>query len=155
MLLGCKNTSQNNPTSKDLEQFSSLKSIQDYLSANVGETVFGGKAYCAYDVIDAAAADNPQAVYLWVVCQEYYPDNQTLKQGTGSSFPLALTVQSKNDALQVISHRIPRDGALYAEDMPVIFPERTRAKIHSESTRDHNNRVQALQNEIKQSAGLR
>jgi hypothetical protein len=157
-LLGCQSINKNELSSEDLEQVSSLKSIQDYLSANLGDTGFGGKAYCAYDVIDTEAAEETKEIYLWVVCQEYYSENQTLKQGTGSSFPLALTVRSENSengAFQGISHRKPRDGALYAEDMPVIFPEKTIAKIQSESTRDHNNRVQTLQDEIRQLAGLR
>lgn len=42
----------------------------------------------------------------------------------------------------------PRDGALYAEDIQVIFSERVRTKIQSEPTNSHNNRVQKLRNEV-------
>lgn len=74
--------------------------------------------------------------------------------GNRSSFPLALTVQRKNNGFYAISHKKPRDGALYSEDMLSIFSEKVRAKIQSETTDNHNSRVQKLQNEVKREAEI-
>jgi hypothetical protein len=153
-LVGCQGVVKNERSGIALEQFFSLKSIKDYLSANLGNTGFGGKSHCAYEVFDAGADGKTNKIYLWVLCQEFYRVNQALEQGTGSSFPLELTVQRKDNEFHVISHRKPRDGAFYAEDMQVIFPEMVRDKIQSEPTGSYNNRVQKLQNEVKIEAGM-
>ena len=153
-LVGCQGGFKNEQSSIAIEQFVSLKPIKDYLSKELASTGFGGKSYCAYEVLGAESDGRKEKIYLWVLCQEYYQINQTLKQGTGSSFPLALTVQRKNDEFQVISHRKPRDGASYTKDLQVIFPDRVRTKIQSELTSSHNNRVQKLQNEVKNEAGM-
>jgi hypothetical protein len=149
-LVGCQGIVENNQSSISLEQFASLKSVKDYLSTNLASRGFNGKSYCAYEVLDAEADGKSEKIYLWVLCQEYYRANQKLQQGTGSSFPLALTVQRKNNELYVIGHQKPRDGALYSKDIPGIFPEKVRAKIQSETTDNHNSRVQKLQNEVRQ-----
>ncbi len=153
-LTGCQGVITNNQSGIALEQFASLKLIKDYLNANLGSTGFGGKSYCAYEVLDAQLDGSTEKIYLWVLCQEYYRANQMVQQGTGSSFPLALTLQRNKDQFHIISHRKPRDGALYAEDILVIFPEKVRAKIQSEPIGSRNNRVQKLQNELNNEADI-
>jgi hypothetical protein len=151
-LVGCQGIVENNQSSISIKEFTSLKSVKDYLSTKLASRGFNGKSYCAYEVLDAEAEGKSEKIYLWVLCQEYYRANQKLQQGTGSSFPLALTVRRKNNELYVISHQKPRDGALYSEDILGIFPEKVRAKIQSETTDSYNRRVQKLQNEVKQEA---
>jgi hypothetical protein len=154
ILVGCQGVTKHEQNNIAIEQFVSLKPIKDYLNKKIGSTGFGGKSYCAYEVFGAESDGKTEKIYLWVLCQEYYRANQILKQGTGSSFPLELTIQRENDKFQVISHRKPRDGALYMEDMQVIFPERVRVKIQSEPIGSHNNRVQKLQDQVEDEAGM-
>jgi hypothetical protein len=133
-----------------VEKFNSVPSIQEYLSAHVAGTGFGGEPYCAYEVLDAEQNGGAITLYSWVVCQEYYLDQQVYRQGTGASFPAALVVHTRDESIQIVSHRVPRDGALYAEDMPVIFPEKFISKVQSETTDDQNGRVERLKAEIQQ-----
>jgi hypothetical protein len=154
-LFGCQATVKNEQSDVALGQFVSLQPINDYLSANLASTGFGGKPYCAYEVIDAEVSAEIEKVYLWVLCQEFYRVNQTLKQGTGSSFPLALMIKRKNNEFYVVSHLRPRDGGLYAQDMQVMFSTRFRNKIRAESIESHNQRVQKLQNEVQRKTEIK
>ena len=153
-LMACQQAFQNHQNSVDIEQFRSLQKIKDYLNKNIASTGFGGKPYCAYEVLDAEHKDENFNVYSLVVCQEYYSDQQELKQGTGSALPVALVIQKEGINFHIVSHRIPRDGALYAEDMPLIFSQKFRAKIQSETIDEQNERVKSLQNEIEKEAGI-
>jgi hypothetical protein len=153
-LMGCQHIVKSNQSSIAFEQFSSLQSVKDYLSANLASKGFNGKSYCAYEVLDTESDGENEKIYLWVLCQEYYRANQKLQKVTGSSFPLALIVKRKNNGFQIISYRKPRDGALYAEDMPVIFPGKIISKIQSEAIDSHNKRIQKLQDVIRQEADM-
>lgn len=153
-LIGCQQASNDRGKTIPLEQFSSMQSIRDYLSTNIASTGHGGKPYCAYEVLDTQQEGENINVYLWAVCQEYYSDKQNLRQGTSASLPVALVMQKNDNNLSVLAHRIPRDGALYAEDMPIIFSKKFVAKVQAESTADRNNRVNRLQSEIERDAGV-
>jgi hypothetical protein len=153
-LVGCQWTLNDQGNGIPLEQFSSIESIKDYLNTNVAITGFGGKPYCAYEVLDAQQDGKNINIYLWTVCQEYYSDKQKLRQGTGAVLPVALVMQRNGNNLSVLDHRVPRDGALYAEDMPIIFSKKFRAKDQAETTADKNNRVNRLQGKIEREAGV-
>jgi hypothetical protein len=148
-LMGCQQALKED-NSILAEKFNSVPSIREYLSAHVASTGFGGEPYCAYEVLDAEQNDEAIALYLWVVCQEYYLEQQAYRQGTGASLPAALVVHTRNESIQVVGHRVPRDGALYAEDMPVIFSEKFISKVQAETTDDQNGRVERLKAEIQQ-----
>jgi hypothetical protein len=151
-LMGCHSQISQVPSASTLEGFASLQSVKDYLSTKVATQGFGGKSFCAYDVLGATTTGQTTTLYLWALCQEYYRANQALQQGTGSSFPIAVTLNTTLKPVQVTGHRQPRDGALYAEDMPVIFPESVRAKLQREGTHYSNQRVGKLQAEAAVSA---
>lgn len=145
---GCKDIADHNQRSISIEQFASLKSIKDYLITNFAITGFHGKSYCAYEVLGVEADAQNERIYLWVLCQEYYRVNQKLKRGTGGSFPLALTVQKKNNELYIISHQI----SYFGPDIPVFFPEKIRAKLRSETIINRNSRIRKLKNEVQHEA---
>jgi hypothetical protein len=153
-LVGCQEASDNQGKSISLEQFSSVQSIKNYLNANVASTGFGGKPYCAYEVLDAQQEGENINIYLWTVCQEYYSDKQKLRQGTGSVLPVALAMQRNGSNLDVLDHRVPRDGGFYSEDMSDIFSQRFKTKNQAETTADKNNRVNRLRGEIEREAGV-
>jgi hypothetical protein len=151
-LMGCQSQVTQAPSATTLARFASLQPVKDYLSTKVATQGFGGKSFCAYDVLGATTTGQTTTLYLWALCQEYYHANQGLQQGTGSSFPISVTLNTAPMPAQVTSHRRPRDGALYAEDIPVIFPEYVRAKLQVEGTRYGNQRVQKLQAEAAAAA---
>ncbi len=153
LLAGCQQPIQDSPTMLDPAQFASATSIKTYLANNVASRGFNGTVYCAYDVLGAEATDRGYSLYLWALCQEYYPTNNKLELGTGSSFPVALVVHRNDDQLEPVSHRQPRDGALYTEDMLNIFPQSVLTIVQSESADRASQRVVKLQAEVRKDAG--
>jgi hypothetical protein len=153
VLAGCQRPVQESQTTLDSAQFASSQSIKTYLNTQVASRGFNGMAYCAYEVLGAEATDRGYSLYIWALCQEYYRKDNKLELGTGGSFPVALVVQRNGDQFEAISHRQPRDGALYAEDMPVIFPKNVLSILKSDSTDRSNQRVARLQAEVRKEAG--
>jgi hypothetical protein len=137
----------------DPAQFASSPAIKIYLNTQVASRGFNGTAYCAYEVLGAEATDRGYSVYLWALCQEYYRKDNKLDVGTGSAFPVALVVQRNGDQFEAISHRQPRDGALYAEDLPNIFPKSIVDLLQSDSGDRASQRGARLQAEVRKEAG--
>jgi hypothetical protein len=152
---GCQNEIGLNQNKIDLQKFSSLQPIKDYLQQKVASKGFNGKVYCEYDVLDAELTKVDRQLYLWVVCQEYYRQDQKLTAGTGSSLPIAVTIRQENDMVDVISYRKPRDGSYYTVDLPVMFSKQALAIVNNEKIEKKNQRVLRMQNRIKQFAGIK
>jgi hypothetical protein len=153
ILAGCQRPVQEIQTTLDPAQFASSQSIKTYLNTQVASRGFDGQPYCAYEVLGAEATDRGYNLYAWVLCQEYYRKDNKLELGTGSAFPLALVVQRNGDQFEAISHRQPRDGALYAEDMPTLFPPSVLDLLRSESGDRTSQRGARLQAEVRKEAG--
>ncbi len=134
----------------ELGRFSSLPIIKDYLNQKVASKGFGGKAYCAYEVLDTEKSGLDESLYLWVVCQEYHRQGQKLEEGTGGSFPVALKIRQENEKVEVLSHQTPRDGSYYVPDLKAMFSKKAFASANSVNSE----RVAKLQNVIKQAAGV-
>jgi hypothetical protein len=143
-----------NKTEVSLKKFSALQSIKDYLQQKVASKGFNGNVYCEYDVLDAEIAGVDGKLYLWAFCQEYYRKGQNLESGTGGSFPVVLKIREENNQIKVISHQKPRDGSLYATDMPVMFSKKALTIIAADP-KEQNKRVTRMQNQIKQLAGIK
>ena len=139
-----------NPDGSDLGRFSSLPAIKDYLNQKVAGRGFGGRAYCAYEVLDAERSDASQKLYLWAVCQEYYRKDQKLEAGTGGSFPVALTIRKENEKAEVLSHQIPGNGSHYRPHLEAMFSKKALASASSVN----NGRVAKLVKAVKQEAGV-
>jgi hypothetical protein len=137
-----------------IEKFSALQSIKDYLHQKVAIKGFDGKVYCEYDVLDAEIAGVNGKLYLWAFCQEYYREGQKLEAGTGGSFPVVLKIRQENNQIEVVGHQKPRDGSLYTADMPVMFSKKALAIVAADP-KEQNKRVVKMQNQIKQSAGIK
>ena len=148
--IGCQGEMGMNQNGADLKRFSSLPIIKDYLDRKVADRGFGGKAYCAYEVLDTEKSGTSERLYLWAVCQEYRRKNQKLEAGTGGSFPVALTIRRENEKIEVLSHQIPRDGSDYGSDPKVIFSK--KALVSADSMK--NERIVKLQNIVRQEAGV-
>ena len=155
ILGGCHKIAQkeNVPQGEKPEQTIQVKDMQDYLAANIGETAFDGVVFCAYDVLASTQEDNTSTLYLWVLCQEYYQENQRLEQGTGISAPVGIILQDKG--LQVLEHKMPRDGQDYGKDVQAIFPQSVWPQIlpsNSDEINDYNNRAETLEKQVEEKA---
>jgi len=130
-----------------------LLPVNDYLVQNFGQASFGGKVFCAYDVLGTESRDDRADVYVWALCGEYYLDNNVLTLGTASSLPVALYVQESDGKYNVIDHEFPGDGTAYMPDIQRIFPSDAIQKMCHEQHPDcYNERATRLENEIEQKA---
>lgn len=152
-LVSCQQPIQEPATTLDPGQFAASASIKTYLNTRVASRGFNGTPYCAYEVLGVDVTDRGYSLYLWALCQEYYQKDNKLELGTGSSFPVALVVHRDGEKLEAVSHRQPRDGALYAEDLPMIFPANILSILQSDSADRANQRVARLHAEVQKEAG--
>lgn len=61
-------------------------------------------------------------VYAWVVEESYYPKDEQILKGSGSSMPYLFDIERRGSDYIVVNSRIPRDGSLYSVDMRSMFP---------------------------------
>ncbi|MDT4898908.1 MAG: hypothetical protein QOH25_3985 [Acidobacteriota bacterium] len=136
ILVGCRNYYELTDQQKQLAN--ALKDVtQKYVDDNFGKSVFGGKAFCAYQVLDIEAVDGGKYIneYLWATCQEYYLKHDKLETGRGIGLPIALFIQL-DGTYKINSQRIPRDGSMYSYDIENIFPKRTHKEIFAHEIAD-------------------
>jgi hypothetical protein len=126
--------------------------VESALVDNIGVTAFGGKVFCAYDVLGTTLRENGADVYVWALCGEYYLVNNMLTQGTASSLPVALHLQASNGEYQVVSHEVPGDGTQYWPGIQRIFPPDAILAMCLETVNCYNERAQRLEIAIEQDA---
>lgn len=97
-----------------------FESDGDWLSRGLFGPNFGGRVYCAVDLLGQSA--DGRDVYVWTLCQEFYGTKSKVEQGTGVSVPVLLHVNGSGPRLVVASWRIPGDGAAYVHDIATMFP---------------------------------
>jgi len=99
-----------------------------YLVAHVGMASFGGKAFCAYKVLNIEQRNEELTEYVYTVCMEYYLKSGTLEQGTGLGLPVALVLRREGPGYVVVSHQSAGDGG-YVRAVERIFPKKTHEEI--------------------------
>jgi len=76
-------------------------------------------------------------MYVWVLEEQYYLENNEIKEDSGSSIPHKFVVENLDGKFTVTDVIIPRDGSYYADDMKSIFPSSVREDmedIHTDGT---------------------
>lgn len=144
ILAGCQNTILQTTQAEDILQ---NVDIESYLTSEIGITGSNGVVFCAYDILFAEQDAHQIVIYLWVLCQEYYQEQQILKLGTGISLPVAVFIGNENDDFSILNCRIPSDMN-YAKDIKDIFPRSVRAKFagrNSSEIADYNKRIRNLE----------
>lgn len=137
-----------------VEKTALRKVVKTYLEENIWEPNQNGRTFCAYEVLGEEGNSNIHQ-YVWALCQEYYLENTKLREGGGTSLPVALTLQKENHIYKIISHRIPEDGSFYPESIKRIFPKNIRKnKMFSNDVSYHNQHIRILQDEIKKDVEL-
>lgn len=154
LLIGCQSNRQENsllPTSGIIPL---VENIEAYLVKNIGLSASGGKIFCAYAPLDAIQGSENK-IFLWVLCQEYYLEQEGLVLGSGISLPVALRIQVKNNHFEIVDHILPRDGAYYGPDVRDTFPQSTWSQIlpqREDEIYQSNDRVDELETEIDMKA---
>jgi hypothetical protein len=128
------------------------EAVVTYLQTNVGSAAFDGQVICAFQILGNTASAGQQKLYLWTLCQEFYPKAGVPQEGSGVSAPVALTMDVHDGRCKPVDHRMPRDGSLYAQDVRDLFPLGVRTQIQCQSTRQHSQRVEALQKQVYEKA---
>lgn len=123
--------------------------VKTYLEKNILKPSFGGEIFCNFEFLGEENNSNIH-FYVWALCQEYYLKGSGIREGTGVSEPVALTLKRENDTYKVISHKEPEDGSFYPESIKRIFPKSVRQnKMFSNDVNYHNQHIKILENEIK------
>ena len=130
-----------------------LAPVESMLVEMVGQASFGGKVFCAYDVLGSEVSDETADVYVWALCGEYYLDQGALTLGTASSLPVALHMQKSNGEYRLTGHEVPGDGTAYMPSIRRIFPADAIQKMCHEDANCYNERAWRLQGEIERKAG--
>lgn len=154
LIAGCQSEKPGGSLLKATWTISQSGYIEEYLIANIGISAFGGQVFCSYQPLDATQGVQGE-IYLWVLCQEFYVENELLMTGTGISLPVVLRVQEKNDCFTIIEHFVPRDGAYYGQDVRDLFPRSTWRQINPQSEAEiieYNNLGHALEKDTETKA---
>ena len=78
--------------------------------------------------------DNKKYVYMWILSESYYVEDNTLKSSEGSAMPYRFSVENN----EVVGYEIPKDGNLYASSIKEIFPDSIEDKVLSYEIDDSN-----------------
>ena len=122
LLAACQGLAQPGTLEDALSEPALDDRITEYLAEQIAITGFGGKAYCAYQMLPAEQGKDGY-LYLWAFCQEYYLEEGSLTEGSGISVPVALQIEQENLQIKIVGHLLPRDGTYYGPDVRSIFPK--------------------------------
>jgi len=129
-----------------------LVPVESYLIECVGHAYFFGKVFCAYDVLGVDLQPDKADVYVWVLCGEYYLDDNVLTLGTASSLPVALHLRGGNDRYVVTGHEVPGEGVDYGPSIQKIFPTDAIEKMCVTDPDCYNERAERLEKAVEQKA---
>ena len=129
-----------------------LLPVNDYLVQNIGHASFGGRVFCAIDLLGTASRDDWMDVYAWALCGEYYLSGKDLVLGSAVSVPVALHLQGSGGRYRVLTHEMPGNGTQYWSDVEMIFPPHAIRAMCPEDIACANERAQRLSDEIEQDA---
>jgi len=88
-------------------------------------------------LIEEEKKDELYTIYAWVLQEQYYVENDEIKQEGGSSIPYKFVLYKPEDEFLVTDKIRPGDGSYYRDDMNSIFPRSVREnmeKIHTDGT---------------------
>jgi len=132
----------------NIDQIISPGDIKDFLVEKIGVSAFGGKVFCAYQIMGTEQDSQMTKIYLWVLLQEYYITQHSLEEGTGISEPVAIFVKMQNGKYQIFDYKDAGDGYQYLTQNfpPSILP------LINLPTDEYNQRSASLSNETRNEA---
>jgi len=152
ILSGCQSHKQESPENI-LNQPGLKEAIYDYLQSNILSPNFGGKVFCDYELFGTEIKNDRVYIYLWTLCMEYYLEDDGLKEGSGISLPIVLTVLSLGEGYKIIEHKQPADGEGTYPDYKEIFPKKYHKKIFPVAE-EYNRRADCLSKATEEQARI-
>ena len=111
------------------------------------------KTFASMEVylIEEEKKDELYTVYAWVLQEQYYVENDEIKQDGGSSIPYKFVVFKTDNEFIITDKVTPGDGSYYRDDMNSILPRSVREdmeRIHTDGTIEELNADIQTQKEI-------
>ena len=126
---------------------------QSYLSNHIFKPAFGGQIFCESETFQTRQQGSAIKAYLWVLCAEYYREDEVLQIGTAVSEPLLVYLIERNGGLLATGFAEPRSGERFAEDLHRIFPVEALRAMCLEDPICSNARVERLLISLEQQVG--
>jgi len=121
---GKKATPSAPPEQTNVDENQLNQAIEKYLEEELVSPSFGGKVFCAHHLYGWEYNKTTATYYafVWAYCQEFYPKDGTLAQGTGVSEPVRMAVEKANGEFLIVSRDEPADGSNYSASIKQMFP---------------------------------
>jgi len=94
----------------NINEIISSEMIKEFLIEKIGASAYGGKVFCAYQIIGTEQENQTIKIYLWVLVQEYYVAKQSMLEGAATSEPVAVFVIMRNGTYQISGYRDAGEG---------------------------------------------
>jgi len=103
--------------------------IEKYISDKSNSYLEDGMTFMSTHYFGDRYNDEKLEVYLWVMFSEYDTSSGKFEEYSGYSIPHVITVNTKNDAFEIIKYEIPKDGSEYKNSINSMFPLAIRGKV--------------------------
>jgi hypothetical protein len=102
------------------------------------------KVFTDYDGFGITEKGNKKYVYMWILKETYYIQDDEVKMYQGSSMAYKFTFENN----EVIEYEIPKDGSDYTSSIKDMFPNSIENKIfnHQKSNSELRKKVQEYYN---------
>lgn len=119
------------------------KTISEYLNTKTDDILAAtdGRVYSSFTILGT----DKDRIYLWLLKEEYIKKDNDITLQSGVSLPVVLYIKNDSNKIEIISHKIPADGAEHEETMRKLFPRNIRNKINH----NNNERAKSLELDIK------
>lgn len=122
---------------------------ETYLSAQLFKPTFGGQLFCESEILDVEQQGKAIKVYLWVLCAEFYSQEEVLHMGTAVSEPLLVYMIEFQGRYLASGFAEPQNGERQPEDIRRMFPPQAIIRLCQGDTACSNARVERLLVEIE------
>ncbi|WP_434282402.1 hypothetical protein [Clostridium botulinum] len=111
--------------------------VKKYVGPEGMQPHFGGKTFYDYKIIDSEKSDDIIKIYLYLIGQEYYIEDDKLLEGTGGADYATVTIKKENNNYKLVSYEVSK--LLEAEESVKIFPKSIRKKALRTNTPSFKN----------------
>lgn len=119
------------------------RTISEYLDTKTNDILAAtdGRVYSAFTILGT----DKDRIYLWLLKEEYIKKDNDITLQSGVSLPVVLYIKDDGNNIEIISHKIPADGAEHEKTMRKLFPRNIRNNINH----NYNERAKSLELDIK------
>jgi hypothetical protein len=115
--------------------------ISKYLEERLSIRAINGKIFEAHELYGTEEKDGKITAYIWSRMQEYDYKDGKLIEGAGTSMPLVVALEKKDNAYNAVDFSAPADGSGYFDSIKKLFPEKYIDKILARSNAEDLERI--------------